>query len=112
MTRHQHGPLHPDLFPRLAEFAAGYLHQDFPVEHKTPEGALRAYLADVNPDERAELEQELARFRDAAKRATWRDVREAFEALGAAWRPLSRAALDDLLHLPARLTEAARRSER
>ena len=43
MSARSRNPLHPDLFPRLAEFMAGYLHQDFELDHKTPEGALRAF---------------------------------------------------------------------
>ena len=47
MTARKRNPLHPDLFPRLAEFAAGYLHQDFALEHETPEHARRAFFDDA-----------------------------------------------------------------
>lgn len=112
MSARTRNPLHPDLFPRLAEFMAGYLHQDFELDHKTPEGALRAFLDDANEDERAGLRSELDRFKQAAKDASWIDVKEALDALGGAWRPRSRAALDELLHLPARLAAAARKGGR
>lgn len=97
MSARSRNPLHPDLFPRLAEFVSGYLHQDFTLEHKTPEDALRAFMADANGQERSSLHAELERFHAAAKDATWADARAAFEALGGAWRPRSRAALEGLL---------------
>ncbi|MGC4081448.1 MAG: contact-dependent growth inhibition system immunity protein [Vicinamibacterales bacterium] len=96
----------------MAEFAAGYLHQDFELDHASPEEALRAFLAEANDEERRALIDELDRFKDAATHATWHDVREAFTALGGAWRPRSRAALDELLHLPSRLAERARERRR
>lgn len=107
MSARARNPLHPDLFPRLSEFMAGYLHQDFELDHKTPEGALRAFLGEANDEERAVLRAELDRFREAAKDASWVDVKEALDALGGSWRPRSRAALDELLHLPAKLAAAA-----
>lgn len=112
MTARKRNPLHPELFPRLAEFAAGYLHQDFTLDHETPEQALRAFFDDANADERQALREELTRFREAASEATWADAREAFEALGGAWRPRSRAALEALLHLPDTLAGAVKKGRR
>ena len=45
----------PERFPHLAAFLAGYLHQDFVLDHKTPAGALKAFLADAGPKDRAAL---------------------------------------------------------
>lgn len=84
------------LFPRLSQFASGYLHQDFVVEHKTPRGALRAFLADASPDERAELLADVERFLAASVLRPWSEVRAAFLALGGAWAPRSRAELVEL----------------
>lgn len=112
MSARRRNPLHPDLFPRLSEFMAGYLHQDFQLDHKTPEAALRAFFDEANEEERAGLREELDRFREAAKDASWVNVKEALDALGGAWRPRSRAALDELLHLPGRLAAAARKRGR
>lgn len=112
MTARKRNPLHPDLFPRLAEFAAGYLHQDFALDHETPEHALRAFFDEANVEERKALREELARFREAAADASWADAREAFEALGGAWRPRSRAALEALLQLPETLADAVKKGRR
>jgi hypothetical protein len=107
MSARSRNPLHPDLFPHLSAFMAGYLHQDFQLDHTSPEAALRAFLEDANDEERVGLRGEIDRFREAAKDASWVDVKEALDALGGAWRPRSRAALDELLHVPARLAAAA-----
>lgn len=112
MSARTRNPLHPDLFPRLAEFASGYLHQDFTLEHATPEDALRAFLADANDEERAGLHVELERFHEAAKAASWADAREAFEALGGAWRPRSRAALASLFEVSQQLSATRTRKTR
>ncbi len=84
------------LFPRLSQFAAGYLHQDFGIEHKTPAGALEAFLADASPVERAGLLAEVERFLEESVARPWTEVRAAFLALGGAWAPRSRAELLDL----------------
>ena len=43
----------PDPFPALTQFLSGYLHEDFVLDHKTPEGARAAFLKDANARERA-----------------------------------------------------------
>ena len=83
----------PERFPHLAAFLAGYLHQDFVLDHKTPDGALEAFLADAGPDDRAALKQEWVAFRQAVEGMSLRELRQALSALGGAWRPASRAAL-------------------
>jgi len=112
MSARARGPLHPERFPRLTEFLSGYLHEDFALEHETPEGALKAFLRDANDEERGALLNELERFRAAASDASWADVRAAFASLGGAWRPRSRAVLDDLLQVPTRLSTLAHRNRR
>src|SRR4051812_32984612 len=52
MTAGRH-PLDAGHFPQLASFAAGYLHQEYAIEHTTPERARDAFLRAAAPDERA-----------------------------------------------------------
>jgi hypothetical protein len=102
-----------EQFPALAQFVTGYLHEDFVQEHGTVLDARRAFLADADAAERAAFVGELQRFRSAADRLAWRDLRAAFAAFGGAWRPVSRAALDALLATPAeRRTGKASRARR
>ena len=82
----------PD-YPQLRQFFAGYLHEDFAQEHRTPEGALRAFEADASA-------AELRRFRAEAKRLLARveseeldSIRELLAKLGSKWTPRSRAAV-------------------
>ncbi|MEQ1912748.1 MAG: contact-dependent growth inhibition system immunity protein [Vicinamibacterales bacterium] len=82
-------------FPALTQFLSGYLHQDFVLDHKTPEGARDAFLTDANARERAAVADEFERFLASTQTLSWADVRTGFSALGAAWTPKSRAALSD-----------------
>lgn len=83
----------PDRFPHLSTFLAGYLHQDFTLDHKTPADALRAFLAEASTKEREALERDWRSFLDASSGLQWRYLRAAFLQLGGAWQPASRAAL-------------------
>ena len=85
----------PDPFPALTQFLSGYLHEDFVLDHKTPEGARDAFLKDANARERAAVADEFGRFLAVAQTLSWTDVRTGFNALGGAWTPKSRAALTD-----------------
>lgn len=102
----------PDQFPTLAQFAGGYLHQDFAAEHSTAKGAREAFLRDASARERAAFADEGQRFLDVTAALPWADTRAAFAALGAAWRPASRAALGALLEPPARPVASTRRRAR
>lgn len=86
----------PDEFPALRAFLSGYLHEDFVVEHGTPEGALRAFMCDAGAGARRALGAEVARFVDKARGRPWSQVRRQFIQLGGAWTPPSRAAVDAL----------------
>ena len=77
----------------LAAFLAGYLHQDFVVTHKTPAGALQAFLADANARERDALREEWRQLLADLDGLAWREAARAFTALGGAWQPSSRRAL-------------------
>ena len=86
----------PD-YPQLRQFFEGYLHEDFVQEHRSPEGALRAFEAEASP-------AELRRFRAEARRLLARveaeeldEIRELLAKLGARWAPRSRAAVAKLL---------------
>jgi hypothetical protein len=76
----------PADFPRLREFARGYLHQDVLREYGSAEAAARAYLADLNEDEQKEIAAEAKRLIDRAQQRTLKDGNEKLTALGAAWR--------------------------
>ena len=84
-----------DQFPALMQFLSGYLHEDFVLDHKTPEGARDAFLKDANARERAAVADEFERFLATAQTLSWANVRSGFSALGGAWTPKSRAALNE-----------------
>ena len=88
----------PDTFPALTQFLSGYLHEDFVLDHKTPEGARDAFLNDANARERAAVAHEFEQFLATTHTLSWTDVRTGFSALGGAWTPNSRAALNDFAH--------------
>lgn len=86
-----------ERYPALAQFVAGYLHEDFVTEHGTPAGAVLAFVKDANDDERAAFRSDARRFLEAAAFGRWTEVTEAFADLGGAWLPQSRADLLTLL---------------
>jgi hypothetical protein len=98
-------PPSPDRFPHLSAFLSGYLHQDFVLDHETPAAALAAFLSEAGAEERAALREEWRNFRAAVEGLLWRDARQAFAALGGAWRPRSRAALLGLFDALEQLTD-------
>ncbi len=86
-----------DRFPHLAAFFAGYLHQDFVLDHQTPQGAVKAFLDDAGPADLAALRKEWQAFRATLEGLSLKQVRDLVSALGGAWRPASRTALLSLL---------------
>ena len=86
-----------EQFPALAQFLSGYLHEDFVLDYKTPNGARDAFLKDANARERAAVVKEFAQFMAASETLSWTDVRSTFSAIGGAWMPKSRAALSDFV---------------
>lgn len=80
-------------YPALRQFLAGYLHQDFVVEHRTASRALDAFAGDANQTERRALERDVARFLAATEGRPWAEVQREFARLGGAWTPRTRTAL-------------------
>lgn len=86
-----------ERFPVLSGFVAGYLHQDFLLEYRTAAEALEAFLRDASAEERQQLRKEAEHFLAGAARHAWTDVAAAFQQLGGAWYPRTRAELASLL---------------
>ena len=83
----------PSELPALAAFLSGYLHEDFVVEHETPEGAIRAFAHDATAAERKRLARDLNRYLALSADWSWLDIRRGWTGLGGAWAPRSRQAL-------------------
>ena len=92
-TRTRRSPATPAL-RHLSSFLAGYLHEDFLLDYDTPASALAGFLADCSVAERRGLAKDWRTFVTATEGRPWPAVRAAFAALGGAWLPPSRAALD------------------
>jgi hypothetical protein len=89
--------LKPSSFPTLKQAFSGYLHEDFGAEHGTAPGAIRAFLDEASPGERARFWKEAERL--LAETADWpfADVRALLSRLGSRWAPASRDAVVSLL---------------
>jgi hypothetical protein len=87
----------PGNFPALAAFLSGYLHEDFALDYRTPDGARRAFEKDATGKERRELRNDARRFADETKGWTWSRRRAAYIRLGGAWLPESAAELSAFL---------------
>ncbi len=87
----------PEDFPALAQFLAGYLHQDFPAIHGTPQAALIAFRAEATIKERRAFAVDAQRFLAATATLSWPAMKRALAALGGAWAPPSRLAVERLL---------------
>jgi hypothetical protein len=84
-------------FPRLRRVFTGYLHEDFLEEHGSPAAALRAFVEDASPPERARFGRELQRMVEIVQDLDFADALMLLERLGSRWRPESREELDDVL---------------
>jgi hypothetical protein len=72
-------------FPKLREFARGYLHQDLLPEYGDPKSAAMAYVADLTAEDRAELAREIERFEQHISPSEISAVNKKLAALGASW---------------------------
>ena len=56
--------MNPNQFPALEQFLGGYFHQDFRLDHGSPDGAIEAFVSDATQEQiqaaSAELEQALS----------------------------------------------------
>ena len=91
-------------FPHLRQVFTGYLHEDFAVEHGSPEAAMRAFRKDASTADLRGFRREVKRFLAHITTLEFEKVRELLEQLGARWSPPSQEALVKLL------TDAASRS--
>lgn len=79
-------------WPHLAALWEGYLHQDLAVTHGDAASAVRAYLADVSPEERMAVSSEWRTFLNlTAGSSMGARVGAVRDALGGAWEPQSDA---------------------
>jgi len=85
------------VFRQLRRVFAGYLHEDFLVEHGTPEAALGAFRADASPRELERFRNEAKRFLAHTSTLDFGEVREFVRQLGSRWVPPSRESLIALL---------------
>ena len=80
----------PD-YPHLRQFFEGYLHEDFVQEHRSPQGALRAFEADASAAERRRFRAEAKRLLARVESEELDGIRELLARLGSRWAPRSRA---------------------
>jgi hypothetical protein len=85
-------------FPALRRVFAGYLHEDFPVEHGTPAAALEAFLEDADTTECRRFAKDARRFLARTAALEFAAVQELVGRLGSRWTPPSREALVALLN--------------
>ena len=86
-----------EAFPELRRVFSGYLHEDFLQDGRTPEAALRAFVADADPAERRRFQREAARFLAQTATLDVADLNHLLVELGCRWVPPSRDALVKLL---------------
>jgi len=84
-------------FPRLRRVFTGYLHEDFLEEHGSPAAALRAFVEDASPSERARFERELRRMIALMQDLEFAEALALLERLGSRWRPETRGELVEVL---------------
>ncbi len=83
-----------DAYPQLEAFFCGYLHQDYPEEHGTVDGAVAAFRRDARAPERRAVKKEWKAFRAATEGETLKAVGDKLtRGLGGAWTPRKRADL-------------------
>jgi hypothetical protein len=84
-------------FPALADFFAGYLHEDLLPEHGSAGAAAGAFRADATVAERRKVQEELKRLLARTEGWSTLDLQRAVAALGAAWIPAARVELEELV---------------
>ena len=84
-------------FRQLKRVFSGYLHQDYRLEHATPEAAVRAFLSEASDAEAARFRAEAQRFLAHTALLDFDEVRDLLARLGCGWSPVTRDALTALL---------------
>ncbi len=88
-------------YHQLSAFARAYLHEDFKLEHGTPEGALDDFRKHATPAQVAALTTELETFLNSAATVPFAQVQTWWTRdLGSAWLPSDK---NQLLALQQRL---------
>jgi hypothetical protein len=100
-------------YPTLESFFSGYLHEDFVVDHGSPQGALRAFETDASQEERRAFDREASALLDATATLPFETVADFVRrGLGAAWRPANVRELEHLLRLPSHGTDRRKPARR
>lgn len=87
--------LSPEELPRVAEFLAGYLHEDWSADYDSPAEATYEYLAEADPNDVEELATEWTVVSQAAHRLGLEELNRALlERFRCGWRALSVAEVD------------------
>jgi len=84
-------------FPRLSEFARGYLHQDLIPEYGSVLNAALAYLDDLSDRERQQAAAEAFRFRAVTHEWHNAEVNSAIATLGGSWSFVAKGELQEVL---------------
>ena len=83
-------------FPALAEFFAGYLHEDYREEYASVKAAAAGFLAEADAEERESIYEEWQRLQRQLEGTPFEERKTAARALGAAWEPRDLAEWRDL----------------
>ncbi len=99
MTKGRSSPpsLSAARFPHLESFFSGYLHEDYVVDHGSPEGALRAWRLDASTKENQRLDEEARQLLLVADTLPFDQIAAFIRRdLGSAWKPSDPARLKRL----------------
>lgn len=86
----------PRDFAALQDFLRGYLHQDWKLEHGSPEQAAQHFWDDAGPEQRAQLTAQWQEFVASAKNQPLEEIARRLTKLGSAWQPSRASDLDDI----------------
>ena len=89
-------------YAHLSDFVRAYLHEDYTLEHATPEAALDAYCKSAAPEKVAAVSKELIAFLAVIESVPFAQAQNWWtHELGSAWLPSDKKQLIALQqHLP------------
>lgn len=91
-------PISAADYPVFRQFARGYLHEDYLVEHGSAARARQAFVDEASPRERRAFARECGRLDGHLAALPLRDVRRILaETFGCAWNPRSRHEVSQIL---------------